>query len=85
MAKMRAKMRVANAHSYEADGKVTQETLIMYCVAKHGSYPVDGSDEDNTFARWTPNGRLELMVANPNLFGAFKVGEEYYLDFTQAK
>lgn len=85
MTTMRAKMRVADVHPYVgSDGKTSQETLTFYAVGPKGSYPADGSDENNSYARWSPSGRLELSVANPALWGKFAVGDEYYLDFTLA-
>jgi hypothetical protein len=70
---------------------VTQVTLTTYgekveltCVAKSGSYPADGLDEDNTFAKFSPSGGTIIQIANPALFGALKPGEKYYLDFTKA-
>lgn len=84
MIKMRAKMRVADINTYPKDGDPSQETLVLYAVGPKGSYPEDGRDENNTYAKWSPSGRLELTVANPALFGEFEVGEEYYLDFTKA-
>lgn len=79
MTKMRAKMWV---NRIELLGSV--EILHMAAVAKGGTYPADGSDEDNTFAKFSPQGTLSLTVANPALHGKFAVGEKYYLDFTPA-
>lgn len=61
------------------------EILTMRAVCKSGSYPADGSDEDNTFAKFSPSGLLELTVANPALIGEFNPGDVYYLDFTKAE
>jgi len=77
--KMRAKMQI---HTIE-QGMAT-ETLKMSCVAKSSPYPEDGSDEDNTFAKFSPSGSLSIQIANPALIGQFKPGEKFYLDFTKA-
>lgn len=37
-------------------------------------------DEDRSFAKYTPSGKLEIVVDNPN--AAFVLGQDYYLDFT---
>jgi hypothetical protein len=58
------------------------EKLNMCAVARSGGYPSDGSDEDNTYAKFSPSATLSLTVCNPNLVGKFSVGEYYYLDFT---
>lgn len=82
MAKMRAKMRITGITKYPEEGPVTQEALQFHAVAKDGPYPSDGSDEDNSYARFSPAGSLSLTVANPALIGKFNVGDTFYLDFT---
>lgn len=85
MVTMRAKMQVHGVSQHKRpDGSVSQEDLILYAVAKDGAYPSDGSDEDNTFARWSPSGEMKLSVQNPSLFGALPVGARFYVDFTPA-
>ena len=80
MANMRAKMRL-NHIDKRHEG---QETLYFNPVSRSDSYPADGSDENNTYAKYTPSGMLSLTVANPALHGKFSEGEEFYLDFTKA-
>jgi hypothetical protein len=77
---MRAKMKVVTVTQSE-----NGEKLNMSPVCRPNGYPADGSDEDNTFARFSPSGSLELFVANPALFGKFKPGQKFYLDFTLAE
>lgn len=78
---MRAKVRITGVQPYPAEGAATQETLTFNFPAKDSSYPADGSDEDQQFARYSPAGSLSLTVANPNLLGKFAVGDTFYLDF----
>lgn len=80
MAAMRAKMRI-NHIDRRHDG---YETLYFNPVARNDRYPADGSDENNTYAKFSPSGMLSLTVANPALLGKFAEGEEYYLDFVRA-
>lgn len=61
------------------------EALSFRAVAKSSSYPEDGSDEDNSFARWTPTASLSMTVTNPELHGKFKVGDKFYVDFSPAE
>jgi hypothetical protein len=84
MSTMRAKMQVGfvQVHRNTA-GETTQETLHMHAVAA-SKYPEDGSDEDNTYAKFSPGAHLTINIANPALFGKFAVGEKYYVDFTPA-
>lgn len=80
MTAMRAKMKIDRVEKHSE----TQETLHFRAVCRSDSYPADGSDENNTYAKFSPSGTLSLTVANPALIGKFAEGEEYYLDFTKA-
>jgi hypothetical protein len=75
---MRAKMEVESL----LIGKQSEKVTMKPVCAK--SYPADGSDEDNTFAKFSPSGSLELWIGNPALAGKLKPGDTYYLDFTPA-
>jgi len=79
MTKMRAKFQVASVERFG-----TSEKLKFHAVAKSGAYPEDGSDEDNTFAKWSPSASCEIHVTNPALHGKFEPGKKYYVDFTPA-
>ena len=59
------------------------EHLKFQAVAANG-YPSDGSDENNTYAKWTPSASVEMTVTNPALHGQFKEGQTYYVDFVEA-
>lgn len=80
MTTMRAKFQINTVTVFQGG----QEQLKMTAVAKNGTYPADGSDEDNTYAKFSPAGELSLTIANPALLGKFKPGEKFYLDFTPA-
>ncbi len=81
---MRAKVKVGAVTPYpNASGEVTQEILHFHGVAAT-KYPADGSDEDNTFAKFSPSLNLQLHLANPALIGRFKPGDTFYIDFTPA-
>jgi hypothetical protein len=77
---MLAKLQVSDVQS-----TVTSERLTLRAVSKSSGYPDDGSDEDNSFARWTPSAELTMTVNNPELLGKFKAGDKVYVDFTPAK
>ena len=76
---MRAKMRVTEVNRFEQSDRIK-----MVAVAKSGSYPADGQDEDNTYAKFSPQGELTLTIANPALLGKIEPGTRFYLDFTPA-
>lgn len=52
---------------------------------EHGSVvllPVtSGSEENKTFWKYTPSGKLEMTI-NSSALDAFTPGQEFYLDFT---
>ena len=79
---MRAKMLVASVISHESG---EGETLNFTAVSKSDPYDEDGSDENNTYAQFTPTANLSMEVVNPALLGKIKAGEAYYLDFTLAE
>lgn len=73
---MRCKLQVGSVETF-----VNSEKLNMHAVAAK-SYPADGSDEDNTYAKFSPSAKFELMIANPALLGKFAAGDTFYVDFT---
>lgn len=77
---MRAKMKVADVKK-ESYGEILEFTA----VSKSDGYPEDGSDENNTYAHFTPDASCRMVVNNPALHGRFEVGQEFYVDFTPAK
>lgn len=88
MSKMRAKLQVGmvQEHFHGPEGAKSQETLTMHAVCRSNGYAdTDGLDEDNTYAKYSPGASLVINIANPALFGQFKVGDKYYVDFTQAQ
>lgn len=76
-AKMRAKMVINTITQYQGG-----EALEMSAVSRSSAYPEDGSDEDNTYSKFTPSATVKINIANPALAGQFKVGEKFYVDFT---
>lgn len=84
MPKMRAKMVVTGFTPWSYDGKKQGENLTFVAVAA-SQYPEDGSDENNTYAKYSPAAQLHISVANPALFDQFEVNDVFYVDFTPAK
>lgn len=76
---MRAKFVVSNVNR-----ALNCEVLTFNAVCRPNGYPADGSDEDNTFAKFSPSAELKITVMNPNLFGKFNPGDKFYADFTPA-
>lgn len=79
MPKMRAKLQVFSVTT------LAQCEQVKFHAVGPSSYPADGSDENNTFAKFSPSASLEITIANPALLGQFKPGQSFYVDFTEAK
>jgi hypothetical protein len=86
MTTMRAKMYITHIQEsfYGPENSKSAEMVMMAAVAAK-SYPPDGSDEDNTYAKMSPSAHLSINIANPALFGQFKAGNKFYVDFTPAE
>lgn len=80
MTTMRAKMRV---HKVEKNHP-NNESLHFNAVSASG-YPNDGTDENNTYAKWTPTASLSMSITNPALFDKFAEGDVFYVDFSPTK
>jgi hypothetical protein len=80
MTTMRAKFQILSVEALQGD----TEKVKFAAVAKSGAYPADGSDEDNTYAKYSPAATCEIWIANPALAGKFKPGQKFYVDFTPA-
>jgi hypothetical protein len=51
-------------------------------VSMSAVYGGSTNDEDNSFAKTTPSGKIELAIANKELHGVYKPGDTFYVDFT---
>jgi hypothetical protein len=80
MTTMRAKFVVSSVQKHEGGC----ETLSFRAVCKSDGYPADGSDENNTYAKFSPSASCSIQVANPALHDKFKPGDTFYVDFTPA-
>ena len=78
MSNMRAKFQISSIQQFEHTERVN-----FHAVCSKG-YPPDGSDEDNTYAKFSPQAECFIVIANPALIGTFKVGQKFYVDFTEA-
>lgn len=76
---MRAKFQVTKVERFPS-----AENVHFVAIPKPGAYPADGSDEDNTYAKFSPAAKCEITIANPALFGKLNPGEKFYVDFTPA-
>lgn len=83
---MRAKLQVGfvqEGFSWGEPKEKTSETLTMHGVCAK-EYPPDGSDDDNTYAKFSPQADFRITIMNSALWGKFRVGDKFYADFTPA-
>jgi hypothetical protein len=71
--------------------KMTVESVVEEGTPKHREqvtlravYAGEKNAEDNTFASATPCASVEMSIDNPAAWGAFKEGQQFYVDFTPA-
>lgn len=79
---MRAKMQVQQVEKLGTPP--TQVNLTMSAVTGKEPFGAAGESEDNTYARWTPTGGVNLTITNPELLEKFSQGQKFYVDFTEA-
>ena len=67
-------------HQYTGspDGQFVEVSLAP-C---YGGYPGGDSEENKSFAKYTPSGEIKLGITNPAAFDQFEMGKAYYIDFT---
>lgn len=70
----RAKFKLTEIRMH--DGAPDSRTFVFYAVYDM-SIP-----EDRGFATLTPTGHCEIRVTNPFIIENFKLGQDYYLDFS---
>lgn len=91
MSDMRAKLQVTYVQElfFTDKEKQTSEKFgeqLMFCaVSRNDAYPEDGSDENNTYAKYSPSANFTLDCRNPALWGKFKTGDQFYVDFTKVQ
>lgn len=82
--KVRAKFFVKSIqHFHNSDPKaVCAEVKLAPC---YGSYPGGDSEENKSFAKYTPQGEMAMTITNPAAIEFFEIGKPYYVDFTPAQ
>lgn len=55
-----------------------------YCEMVSMSPVISGSEENNSFSKSTPSGKLELSISNENIYGYFIPGKQYYLTIEES-
>lgn len=74
---MRAKLKVNSVIVHEMC-----DAISFNAVCKDGGYDETGSDENNTFAQFSPSASLDITITNPDLLGKFRPGQTFYVDFS---
>jgi hypothetical protein len=71
---MRAKFKVEEITQFGPSNNMARKVIF--------SPVTTGSEENKSFSTYTPSGKIELTVTNPDLKLEFG---EYYIDFTKAE
>jgi len=74
---VRAKFRVSNVRQ-DSEGKANGFTLSPV-------YDPNPESENGRFFSATPGGTVDMWVTRPEVAEQFKLGAEFYIDFTQAE
>lgn len=43
------------------------------------------SEANKSWSQFTPNGRIEMAITNPNLFDSFETGKQYFIHIASAE
>lgn len=78
---VRAKFKVDSITRTKYSGNDEMYTVKLSPVYANG----DPEHENSKFWKYTPSGVIELGTVNASAAEYFKLGEEYYIDFTHAK
>lgn len=74
---VRAKFRVTSIADITLGGEPGKHIMLEPVSADAGS------DENKIFGKYTPAGRIDMMILGPAA-SAFEVGRSYYVDFSPA-
>lgn len=80
--KVRAKMRCVektqrtSASNYGDAKPVDTEEVKLAAVTGPGN---------ESWSKWTPSGRVEMTISNPEAVKQFEVGVDYFVDFSPAE
>lgn len=79
---VRAKFYVYNIEEVKVGETQEKEGEYIYMQAVACASEVD---PNHTWSKWTPSGSFQMYVTNPQVFGSFEKGKEYFIDITPAK
>ncbi len=74
MKRLRAKFTVQSKTQRDGGGETTHEVELLPVTC--------GSEENESFYRWTPSGSIKLALASKATADALEVGKDYYVDFS---
>lgn len=74
MSKVRAKFKCDSVTDYGHQKSVSLSAVTT------------GSEENKSFAKYTPNGSMQISIDKETTAGnLFQAGKEYYIDFSEAE
>lgn len=74
---IRAKFKVSRIAQVDLGNGNSQEEVTLAPV-------YGGSEENRQWSKFTPAGEIKMTITAEGAIGQFKLGGEYYVDFTPA-
>lgn len=78
MSNMRAKFTLQKIEQHAVSG--SDECL---CNVEFAAVAAD-SEDNKDWSQWTPSGKIEMTITNPEAMKGLEVGKAYFIDFTPA-
>lgn len=66
-----------NHHAHQAGGGDNQSATVEM-------QPVYADGANDHWSKWTPTGKIEMTITNPNAIAQFDLGGEYLITFDRA-
>lgn len=83
---VRAKFYVKAVEHQHSNVNGVNETHAEIKMAPCDEYsPGGGTEENKSFAKWTPCGEIRLTISNPDAVSFFELGQPFYIDFSRAE
>ena len=80
MKKVRAKFWITGIQHQSPKGSEHAQVATVTMQPVYAG--IDGENAD--WSKYTPSGKIEMCVTNPDAIEAFELGASYFVDFTPA-
>lgn len=77
---VRAKFFVSEIKHAGTPGSEPVATVVLSPI--FGTYDKKNEEANKTWSKYTPSGKIEMVITNQAAIEAFEIGKAYYVDFT---